>query len=515
MTTTTLATPLYEQPEVHERRWKILAVLCLSLLIVFVANSSLNVAVPTLARDYEASTSALQWVIASYSLVFAGLLFTSGALGDRFGRKGVLQIGLVGFLVAVLLAARANHIWEIIACRALMGAAAALIMPSTLSILVNVFAPEERAKAIAAWAAVTGGAGAVGPVASGWLLGHFWVGSVFLVNVPFIIIALAAGSVLVPKSKDPTHSALDPLGAALSIVALGTLVYALIQGPEVGWSAPSTLIAFAIAAVGLVAFVVVESTSAHPMLDMRLFRNAAFSTSTGGMILVFLAMYGVMFLVTQYLQLVLGYSPLAASLRLLPMTPIMIVVAPFTPRLVAKFGANRTVAGGLASVTVGLSLFRGLDIDTSYGYLLVCVFFMVSGIACTMSPMTAALMSAVPPERAGVGSAMNDTTRELGAALGIAVLGSIAASRYTHALGHLVGLPPRAVSAATSSLAAAQHVAGLIGGAPGAALQTAANRAFIEGLHLAVTCGAASTALAALIVLRFLPRQTPMASAGE
>lgn len=515
--TTTQTTPLYLDSEVHQRRWRILGSLCLSLLIVFVANSSLNVAIPTLARGYHASSSDLQWVIASYSLVFAGLLFTTGALGDRFGRKGLLQAGLVGFLVCSVLASMSHHMWQFIACRALMGIAAAMIMPSTLSILVNVFSPQERAKAIAMWAAVTGGAGAIGPVASGWLLGHFWVGAVFLVNVPFVLIALATGAAIVPKSRDPEHSVLDIPGAALSTIGLASLVYALIQGPELGWRSAQVLVAAAIAVAALVAFAQWERRTPHPMLDPHLFSNRAFTTSAGGMVLVFLAMYGVMFLITQYLQIVLDYSPLDASLRLLPMTPIMIVVAPLTPRIVARHGVNRTVALGLAGVTFGLLLFRTLEADSSYGHLLFCVFFVTSGIALTMSPMTAALMSAVPADRAGAGSAMNDTTRELGAAMGIAVLGSVAAATYAHGVDRIEGVPAPALRAARASVGQAKYVAAQVSNALGpkigARLLQGAYQAFMDALHLAVTFGAVLTGVAAVLMLRFLPHQTPVAEA--
>ncbi len=229
----------------YARRWWTLAVLCLSLLIVFVGNSSLNVALPTLERHFHATNSQLQWVVASYSLVFAGMLFTAGALGDRFGRKGALQLGLLGFLAACLLASNATQMWQLIGCRALMGFCAAFIMPSTLSILVNVFPADERAKAIAIWAGVTGAAGAIGPVASGWLLGHFWFGSVFLVNVPIIIVALVGGFFLVPKSKDPEEGILDPVAAVLSIIGIVALVYGLIEAPDKGWGSAATLISFA------------------------------------------------------------------------------------------------------------------------------------------------------------------------------------------------------------------------------------------------------------------------------
>jgi EmrB/QacA subfamily drug resistance transporter len=493
---------------VDDGRWWTLGVLCLSLLIVFVGNSSLNVAIPTLSRDLHASTSQLQWVVAAYSLVFAGLLFTAGAIGDRFGRKGALQLGLAGFLAGVALASASTAMWQLIACRALMGACAAFIMPSTLSILVNVFPPEERTKAIAIWAGVTGAAGAIGPVASGWLLGHFWFGSVFLVNVPIIVIALALGAFLVPKSKDPEQAELDLVGAGLSIVGISALVYGLIQAPDKGWSSTETIAAFVIGVVVIALFVVWESRVDQPMLDMSYFRNRAFSTATGGMILVFLSMFGVMFLVTQYFQLILGYSPLSAALRFLPMAPIMMIVSPLTPRIIARLGANRTVATGMALISVGFVLLVFLAVDTSYLYVLLCVFFLMSGIALTMSPMTAAIMSAVPPRRAGAGSAMNDATRELGAALGVAVLGSVAASRYSAGIkGAIAHLAPADQAASRSSLGAALQTASRLPQETATRLVSAADHAFVSGMHFAAITGAVLAACASLLVMRFLPRQ--------
>jgi MFS transporter, DHA2 family, integral membrane protein len=490
------------------RRWWTLAVLCLSLLIVFVGNSSLNVAIPTLSRQLHASSSQLQWVVASYSLVFAGLLFTAGAIGDRFGRKGALQFGLVGFLAGVALASVSKEMWQLIACRALMGGCAAFIMPSTLSILVNIFPPEERAKAIAIWAGVTGGAGVVGPVASGWLLGHYWFGSVFLVNVPIIILALGAGMVLVPKSRDSHQAKLDPVGAGLSIVGISSLVYGLIQAPDKGWSSPSTLLAFAAGIIVVVSFVLWERRQEEPMLDMAYFRNPAFSTATGGMVLVFLSMFGVMFLITQYFQLILGYSALSSALRFIPIAPILMVVSPLTPRIIARMGANRTVAAGLTLVSLGFLSFTRLGVDTSYAYVLFCVFLLISGIALTMSPMTAAIMSAVPPRRAGAGSAMNDATRELGAALGVAVLGSVAASRYSSGVRAAVtSLSPADRAAARTSLAGALQTATRLPQEAAAQLVSGAEHAFISGIHFAAVTGAILAAAAALLILRFLPSQ--------
>ncbi|MEP7055899.1 MAG: DHA2 family efflux MFS transporter permease subunit [Actinomycetota bacterium] len=496
-------------PEViHSRRWWTLAVLCLSLLIVSVGNSSLNVTIPTLSRVLHATESQLQWVIAIYSLVFAGLLFSTGAIGDRFGRKGVLQAGLVLFAVACVAATGAGSMTQLIACRAVMGVGAALIMPSTLSILVNVFPPHERTKAIAIWAGVAGAGGAVGPVASGFILGHFWYGAVFLINVPIVVAAFVAGWFLVPKSRDPLQGQLDPLGALLSIVGIVSLVYGLIEAPTKGWGSAPTLSAFAIGAVVLALFVAWELYVDEPMLDIRFFRNGAFSTGTVGMIMLFMALFGVMFLITQYFQLILGYSPLSAAVRFLPIAPIMIVVAPMTPRLSERFGANKTVAFGMAIAGLGLIMFRGLGASTPYWYILASFIPLVSGMALAMSPMTAAIMSAVPPRRAGVGSAMNDATRELGAALGVAVMGSLAASRYAGSVDSLTtSLSGSTRQVARSSLAGALQIAGQQGNEAGRLLRIGAQTAFIDGIHVAVTVGAVLAWCAAAIVFKYLPKR--------
>jgi EmrB/QacA subfamily drug resistance transporter len=484
-----------------------LVVLCLSLLIVFVGNSSLNVALPSLSRDFGATESQLQWVVASYSLVFAGLLFSTGALGDRFGRKGALQFGLATFFVAAAVASQATEMWQIIGCRALMGVGAAFIMPSTLSILVNVFPAGERAKAIAIWAATTGVAGSMGPLISGFLLTHFWFGSVFLINLPIIAIAFISGWFLVPKSKDPEQGRLDPPGAILSIIGISTLVFGLIQAPEKGWGAPQTLTAFGIAFVVLTLFVMWELHTDEPMLDIRFFRNRSFSTGSGGMLLVFLAMYGVMFLMTQYFQLVLGYSPFSAAVRFLPMAPIMIIVAPSTPWLSARFGANRVVGAGMLLIATGFLLFAQVGLHTGYWLILIALIALTSGMAMSMSPMTAAIMSAVPQRRAGAGSAMNDATRELGAALGVAVLGSIAASQYSSHLHDALGvIPASARDAASSSIAGALRVAEQLGGSAGRAFSLAAQISFIDGLHVAAYFGVALCVAAAVLTTRYLPK---------
>jgi EmrB/QacA subfamily drug resistance transporter len=495
-------------PRIYARRWWTLAVLCLSLLIVVVGNSSLNVTLPTLARELGATNSQLQWVVAIYSLVFAGLLFTAGAIGDRYGRKGALQFGLLLFLVGALAASMSSAMWQLIACRAVMGVAAAFIMPSTLSILVNVFPTHERAKAIAIWASITGAAGALGPVASGYLLGHFWWGSVFLINVPIVAVALIAGKFLVPTSRDPREAPLDPVGAALSILGLATLVYGLVEAANDGWTDPFILAVFGFSAVLLTLFVLWERRVKEPMLDMSYFRNPAYSVGTGGMVLTFFALFGTFFMITQYFQLVLGYSALETALRALPYAIVMLTVSPWTPRIALRIGSHRTVSLGMVLTAVGLLTFLAAGRNSPYIILLAAIVPMSAGMALAMSPMTASIMSAVPQRRAGAGSATNDATRELGASLGVAVLGSILSSQYAAHVDPLTTALPAADQALVhSSLAGATEVAARLPAAAGHALLVGAQDAFVHGFHVAVGVGAMLALVASVIVYRFLPHK--------
>ncbi|MHB8463917.1 MAG: MFS transporter, partial [Acidimicrobiales bacterium] len=336
----------------------------------------------------------------------------------------------------------------------------------------------------------------------------FWFGSVFFVNVPFIAVALVAGWFLVPTSRDPEEARLDPVGAMLSIIGICALVYGLIEAPTRGWLSPVTLVACGLATVVLAVFAFWELRVEEPMLEIRFFKIPAFSAGTGGMILIFLGMYGVFFLITQWFQLVIGLSPLAAALRGLPVSPIMLMVAPWTPRLSQRFGAHRVVAVGMLLTATGLGLFRGLGLHTPYTYVLCCFVPFGVGISLTMSPMTASIMSAVPARRAGAGSAMNDASRELGAALGIAVLGSIAASRYGSELRHVVAhLPVTSRRQAASSIGGALAVAKNLPPGVGSAIAHGARVAFVDGIHLACTIGAILAVTASAIVLRYLPHQ--------
>ncbi|MGA9279124.1 MFS transporter [Ilumatobacter sp.] len=502
-------------PAVFARRWMILAVLCMSLMIVIIGNTSLNTALPTLARELDASTTSLQWMVDSYSLIFAGLLFTAGTIGDRFGRKGTLQAGLVLFLVGAMVAAFADTASMVIIARAVMGVAAAFIMPSTLSILTNVFPANERPKAIGIWAGISGGGAAIGPIASGWLLEHFWWGSVFLVNVPFILVALVAGAILVPKSKDPDDHPIDIPGAVLSIVALTSLVYGIIEAPHNGWTSPETLTTFAVAAVAVVAFIWRESTTASPMLDLQLFRDRRFSVASAGMTLTFFAMFGTFFLLAQYLQLVLDYSPLESGLLQLPVAFIIMMIAPRIPKVVDRFGARWVVPVGLTFVAFGLSMLSFLGVDSPLANVYYAMVPLATGMAITMTPLTTLIMTSVPLGRAGVGSAMNDTTRELGGALGVAVLGSIVTSQYGSGVADAVGgLPDQLRGLADSGLSGALAAGAQIGGSDGEALAASARQAFVDGLGIAALVGAAVVFTAAIVTRSLLPRPTTPPRAG-
>lgn len=493
-------------PAVYARRWAVLGVLCTSLMIVIIGNTALNVAIPTLSRELDASITDLQWMVDAYALVFAGLLFTAGTLGDRFGRKGALQLGLVMFLVGTVLASTADTSAMVITARAVMGLAAAFVMPSTLSILANVFPAHERPKAIAVWAGISGGGAAVGPVASGFLLEHFYWGSVFLVNVPMVLLALVAGRTLVPRSRDPQQPPLDLPGALLSILAMSSLVYGIIEGPHRGWLSAGSLSTFGFAATALAAFAWRELSTGHPMLDLRIFRDRRFSVASGGMTLVFFAMFGTFFLAAQYLQLVLGYSPLESGLFQLPMAFLIMSLSPQVPALVARFGVRRVVPTGLGFVSLGLALFSLMGVDTAIWWMYGPILCLGMGMAFTMTPLTTLIMSAVPMRQAGVGSAMNDTTRELGGALGVAVLGALVTSSYTSSIEvDLAGLPEQQRALAESGLTGALAVAARVGEG-GSAIADAAKEAFVGGLGVAATVGAVTVGLAALAASRLLPR---------
>lgn len=498
-----------EAERMHRRRWSTLAVLCLSLVLICIDNTILNVAIPTLAREFDATASQLQWIVDSYILVFAGLLLTAGFIGDKFGRRGALMSGMAIFGIGSIAASQAGSASHLIACRALMGVGGALIMPATLSILTNVFRdPKERAKAIAIWAGCSGLGIALGPVTGGWLIQHFSWGSVFLVNLPVLALAIVGCILVVPPSRDPDAPKLDIGGACLSMAGLTLLLWAIIEAPSHGWTNPRTVVAFGAAAAVLVVFVAWERHHTDPMLNLAFFKNRRFSAASGAVTLTFFALFGTLFLLSQYMQSVMGYTALQSGVRYLPLAGTLLVVSPQSAKLAARFGSKHVVALGLALVAVGLLLLLRLETGTGYGAVLVSMIVLATGMGLTMAPATESIMGSLPPAQAGVGSAVNDTTREIGGALGVAVLGSVLSSVFASRMVDVLSggqLPAPARHIAGESVTGAVAVAEQIGGPQGRALAGAAKSAFVDGLHTTSIVATGFAALGALIALVFLP----------
>ena len=495
-----------EPDRAYQRRWWTLGVMCLSLLVIGLDNTILNVALPTLVRDLNANASQLQWIVDAYALVFASLLLTAGSLGDRYGRRLTLGTGLLIFGIGSVLSAFATSPGSLIAWRALMGIGGAVIMPSTLSIVTNVFPAQERGRAIGIWAGFSGIGIAIGPVLGGWLLENFWWGSVFFINVPVIAVAVLAGLLLVPESRDPAATPLDPIGAVLSTVGLAALTYGLIEAPSHGWTDGTILGSFAAAAALLVAFVFAELRVRHPMMDVRLFENSRFTAASISTALVFFSLFGVLFFLTQYLQFVLGYGTLEVGVRLIPVAGALIVAAPLSARLTERLGTKAVVTAGLVLVATGLGLLATASPATGYGLVVSSLVVTGLGMGATMAPSTEAIMGALPRARAGVGSAVATTLRQVGGVLGVAVLGSLLSSVYgARITDTLRGLPPAVVSAARDSVGTASGVAARIGGDAGQALATAAHTSFIHAMDVTVLVGAGVALAGALVALLFLP----------
>jgi len=507
---------LHEDPVVHRRRWFLLGIMCLSLVMVVMSVAGLNVALPSLQRDLAASSSALQWIVDSYALVFAALLLPAGALGDRFGRKRALMFGLVVFTTGSFVGGLGTGSTQVIIGRVITGVGAAFVMPATLSLLTTIFPPEERRKAIAMWAGFAGAGGALGPIVSGALLESYWWGSAFLVNVPIVAFVLIAVAVFSPTSKDPEATLLDPIGALLSLVGLGALVYGIIEGPERGWSSVTVLVSFVVAAVGLVGFLVWERRTTHPMLPLTLFRDRRMSVGSAVVTVAFFIMFGLFFLFTLYLQFVRGYSPLSAGLSTLPLAVMLVAIAPRSASLAERLGTGPVMAFGFVLISAGFVVLALISTTTPYVVLALAMVLLGAGMSLTAAPATGSIMSAVPPAKAGVGSAVNDTTREVGGALGIAVLGSIASAVYRSSvdLGGL-DLPPPVRDAATESVGAATFIAEQAGRG-GAELASRAGIAFTEAFNLASTAAAAMALVAAVAVaVAFSRRREDEAAAND
>ena len=500
-----------EQSAHHDRRWLILPVLCLSVFLVVVDNTIVNVALPSLSRDLGASTTQLQWIVDGYSLSFAGLLLAGGGVGDRLGRKGTMQVALVFFGVFSLFAALSTSTVELISARVLMGVAAAFIFPATLAILTSIFTDHsERQKALGIWGATSGIAVAFGPIVGGALLEHYWYGSIFLVNIPIVLVTLLAGHYLIPVVGEQLRHKFDTIGVLLSTVGVTLLVFAIIQGPDWGWTSVGTLASFAGAAVFLVAFCLKELRTAMPLLDVRVFAIPRFSAGAGAIAVAFFCLFGFIFVITQYFQFVKGYSTLSAGVHTLPFAIVSAVFTPIGAVLALKIGTRIVVAGGLALMAGGLVLAGVSSTPTAayFGPVIIAMCLLALGLSFITAPATEAVMGSIKMEQVGAAAAVNNTTRELGGTLGVAVIGSAFASAYGPKL--LKGfapypIPQGARSAASQSVAAALEVVHRAPAAVQATLRLDAFDAFTSGLRLACMVAAGVAIVGAIFAAVFLP----------
>ncbi|GAA1986679.1 MFS transporter [Nocardiopsis rhodophaea] len=504
----------------HKRRWAILGVLVISLLVVVLDNTVLNVALRVISDPDEglgASQSQLAWAINSYTLVFAGLLFTCGVIGDRFGRKRTLLIGLAVFGLGSLASAYAQSPDQLIWARVVMGLGGAAVMPQTLSIITNVFPSEERSRAIGIWAGAVGLALGIGPPVGGLLLEHFWWGSVFLINVPIVVLGMVLLVVLAPESRNETAGGLDPLGVLLSIVGLVLLVYGIITAGE---RSSLTDIDVAGAILGgivvLVLFVIHEARSDHPALNVRLFRNPQMSVAIVAIMMMFFAMAGVMFFISFYWQSVREFTPLQAGLLVLPIAAAQVIVAPLSPTLVGKFGPKAVGTVGVLLMVGVLGFYSTLGLNTPVWFIELAFFLQGCGMAMVMTPATSSIMAAVPPEQAGAASAVQNTVRQVATAMGVAVLGAVISTIYRSSMSPRLSDLPLSPEARHTAGESIEGTMGLVGrlGSEGQALVAPAKDAFLSGMHLAALCSMSIGLVCLVIVAVWLPRRVGRAEGG-
>jgi EmrB/QacA subfamily drug resistance transporter len=493
-------TPVEKMTGPYARRWWALLVLCLSLLITVMANTSLIVAAPSMTTDLGLSSSDLQWVVDSYTVPYAALMLVLGAIGDKYSRRGALVLGLLIFAGGSVMGSMVDETSLVIVARAIMGVGAAVVMPATLSLVVATFPRSERTKAITAWAATSGLAVAVGPLVSGWLLDdHAW-GSTFLINVPIALLGVFGALALVPPSKAQGMGRIDYVGGLLSIVTVGSLIYAAIEGPHSGWGV-GPVTAAVVAAAGLVAFVAWELRHPHPMLNVRKFAVRPFSGSMLAVLFFFFGMFAVIYYVTQFLQFVLGYGALDTGVRLLPLAGAVFLGSALTGMLTPKLGVKPLVVTGLAIGTAGMFLLTQIDKGSTYGDFVVPMMMLGLALGLAISPATDTIMGSFPESELGVGGGVNDTALELGGALGIAVLGSLLGTAYRDELTDLVGnrLPAEAMETAKDSVGAGLAVAQRVAQDPSAGPQQA--QAAVDAVHQAFAHGVAQTSLIGGIIM--------------
>jgi EmrB/QacA subfamily drug resistance transporter len=505
-----------------DRRWLVLPVLCLSVFLVVVDNTIVNVALPTLNRQLGASITSLQWIVDAYSLAFAGLLLAGGGIGDRLGRKGTMQVGLIFFGLFSAAAALSHSTGTLIGARALMGVAAAFVFPASLAILTTVFPDHaERQKALGIWGATSGIAVAFGPVVGGALLEHFWYGSIFLVNVPIVVVTLVAGQALIPRLPKVAAHRFDFRGVLISTVGVTSLVLAIIEGPQWGWASIGTLACFGIAAVMLTAFTWLELHTEGPLLDVRVFRIPRFTGGALSISVAFFSLFGFIFLITQYFQFVKGYSTLSAGVHTLPFAVVAAVATPLAAVLALKIGTRVVVTTGLLLMAAGLvvSAFNSTATTAYWGPIMVSMVLLALGLSSITAPTTEAVMGSVPDEQRGAAAGVNNTTRELGGTLGVAVFGSLFASAYAPRVISAfkpLPIPAGPKAEAHQSVAAALAVVKRAPHSVQPYLEHVAFAAFHSGLQTACLAGAGVAVVGALTVFRLLPgRQGVPAAATE
>lgn len=485
----------------------VLATVSMALMMVVSAVSGLNVALPDLARDTQATQSELQWIVDAYTVTLAGLLFISGAVGDRYGRRILLIVGLIIFGSAATAAMFTSDPATLIVLRAVMGVGAAAVMPTTLSIITTSFPEEKRGAAVGLWVGVAGGGAVLGLVMSGLLLEFFSWNSFFALNVVLAILALVGAVLVIPNSVDESPASLDLVGGLLSLVAVGGLVFGIIEGPVAGWDSIESWGAITIGIVAGILFVWWELRQEHPLLDPRLFKLRGFGTGSASNTIQFFAAFGFFFISLQYLQFVIGLSPLVAAVSMLPMALVLIPLARNSPRISDHFGYNRVGSSGLILMAVGFVVISFIQVDLNYLVFLIGLLFFGAGMALAGAPATTAITGSLPPSKQGVASATNDTAREFGSAMGIAILGSVLNSTYrTNVTESTAGLPEQATDAAQGSIAAAQEIGAQLG-PPGQSLIDAANQAFVDGASNSLLVGVVALVAGGLFVFLRAPKK--------
>ncbi len=500
-------------------RWWGLLFICISLLVISIDNTILNVAIPSISRDLGATASDLQWIVDAYILVFAALLLTMGSLGDRIGRKRILQVGLVIFGIGSLWAALSDSTNMLITARGFLGIGAAIIMPATLSIITATFPREERSQAIALWAAVFGLGVGTGPVVGGWLLESYSWHSVFFVNLPIIVLAIVGGAFMLNESRDETAPKPDWIGVILSIPGLFALIYGIIEAGAKSWTDETVLVAFGIAAILLAIFAWWENRYEDAMLPLSFVRNMSFTGANTALAMIMFALFGSVFFLSQYLQTVLGFTPLEAGIRIVPLALTMAFTSAISAQITKRLGVKRTVTLGILILGAGLFyMSQQYKVDSSYmPDIIIGQIIIATGMGLAVSPATDSIMGSVPANKAGVGSAMNDTTRELGGALGVAVLGTIMNTHYISEVEKIqLDLPSEAMTAVTDSIQGA-HIVSANPQMPDFArdlIISTADQAFVSGMSEAMLIGSIIMLFAAVVAYVLLPHEVQAAGHG-